>query len=798
MINKKILFGGLIIVSLCCSGWFMSGITEKNKLNGLEVSNINGVELGEQNLITNGDFVSWASGARLNANYAEFVGTWYQNASFFWLPEGWNAVSLTDKTEEVTSNAGSDGTACKVLGGTGYYGISTSGVATAFRYYREEINMSTISIGTMRVVKSSAAGWALFPAITGLQAIWVHHANATGFTLAAYHATVSVNLVIDDIQIYDTTLEDATGWTDDATETSLSYTCRPLSSTEECLISGNIGISQTIMNVGLGYRYVFTITAVNKAGSIAVFDGTTTVNVYTTTGTFSDSFYATGSAFKIKVISGSFNIDNVGVYRTTTPRNPFNTDAFTSWIQGHGQSTRGASSAATTPAVLFVTTTANTGAGSLRTALTTAGAKYVLSKVDGIIPLASDVQCVTPTALTLVGFTAPNYGITIASANLTIQGDEQIVSNIRVRMGHPAAISEANADGLQVQSWDSTDLTSKTDFSPYHKISNIVIDHCSLSWGLDGTLDSYYRVENATFQNNLIYEALLPHSLANLQGEGGQYITYYQNVHATSEGRMPTMKGGTVVEMINEIEYNYFWGGMSWGASDDAYKYITANVQYCWGVRGATSNAAAYQFVIASSIADYSPIYFLGNLDARRTSANSGDQWDYVNLNGAAETKYRSDTLVTQADSGKITGIHYPTNIYSGRNTDASFLAVLGDAGQSVPSRDAADVRIKASVLDGTGVCISEPAAVGNYPPLYNSTQRASETDTDSDGIPDWWENRYGGSANYCGITFSKDVYDSTNRITTGVNAGRTILDVYLFNHCRIYGEAATSNVVYN
>ena len=99
---------------------------------------------------------------------------------------------------------------------------------------------------------------------------------------------------------------------------------------------------------------------------------------------------------------------------------------------------------------------------------------------------------------------------------MLIKTNDVVIRYLRFRRG-PGALNK-NGDGIEL-------LTGA---------SNVVIDHNSLTWGVDGTLDSYGEAQNFTYSWNIIAETLEEstslrddgtcceaHSKANLVGDIG-------------------------------------------------------------------------------------------------------------------------------------------------------------------------------------------------------------------------------------------------------------------------------------
>jgi hypothetical protein len=130
----------------------------------------------------------------------------------------------------------------------------------------------------------------------------------------------------------------------------------------------------------------------------------------------------------------------------------------------------------------------DSGAGSLRAAVQASGPRFVIFKTGGTITLSSTLNVSNP-YITIAGQTAPGGGITIKGADFNIATHDVIVRYLTFRRG-PGGENH----GVSIYKHNSND------------VYNIIVDHCSISWGTDECLGQQYRVYNMTASWNMIYE----------------------------------------------------------------------------------------------------------------------------------------------------------------------------------------------------------------------------------------------------------------------------------------------------
>lgn len=392
--------------------------------------------------------------------------------------------------------------------------------------------------------------------------------------------------------------------------------------------------------------------------------------------------------------------------------------------------------------VIAVTNLNDSGPGSLRAALEAEGARTVVFRVAGIIELDSNLNINHPD-ITVAGQTAPGDGICIAGASLNINTENVILRHLRVRRGDP--------EGGQ-----------GSDNIGGNPISDIIVDHCSVSWGRDEGISLYrymkpmedgstrkYPVKNLTIQYVVTSEALGPgHAFGGTWG--GQDSTFHHNLFASNTGRNPsigmsgefdfrnnvvfnwshrTMDGGDETSLVNSINNYYKPGPATNESMRDVMIRLEPNVRnmYSPGSEWAEGDwfpetpARPGKWYVAGN-------YFHGN------DAINRDNWEGVK--GSDEMK-------------KIAKVYTPFEgwpIYQ-QTAQEAYDTVLAKVGATLPRRDAVDQRVIESiesleflVRDGIVHRIEE---VGGYPE-YTFDPDEVPADSDGDGMPDEWEKAHG------------------------------------------------------
>lgn len=404
--------------------------------------------------------------------------------------------------------------------------------------------------------------------------------------------------------------------------------------------------------------------------------------------------------------------------------------------EGHGKYVTGGRGGR----VIYVSNLNDNGPGSLRDAINQSGPRIVVFKVSGTIQLESELNITDN--ITIAGQTAPGGGITLRDYPVKVRGNNVIIRYLRFRMGDSYDI-EDDALGGRFQ-------------------ENILIDHCSMSWSTDECV-SFYENKNFTLQWCIITESLAnsvhqkgAHGYGGIWG--GLKASFHHNLlshHSSRTPRFGEYGGRTVpleglVDMRNNVIYNWNGEGCYGG---DAMNVNMVNNYFKPGP--ATEDKRKERIVSTGrNMDETSPMYDIwgrfyidGNIVIGSERATN-DNWTY----GVFNQFHSSQGTVTDEDKNelRINEPHNPGEITT-HNAAKAYELVLDYAGASL-YRDSVDERAVGDTRTGTATImnggngstngfIDTPSAAGGWPELPTAE---APLDSDSDGMPDAWENARG------------------------------------------------------
>lgn len=413
--------------------------------------------------------------------------------------------------------------------------------------------------------------------------------------------------------------------------------------------------------------------------------------------------------------------------------------------------------------VLVVDNLNDDGPGSFREAATAKGKRIIVFAVSGTIRLVKPVS--VRGDVTIAGQTAPGDGICIADHPVNLAGDNIIIRYLRFRMG------DRYQNAGKVPGSGHDDAFSAT------RRSQIIIDHCSLSWSTDEVI-SVYAGDSTTLQWNLIAEPL-NYSYHFEEGDtdwerhgyggiwGGQHLSAHHNLFAHCTNRTPRFNGirhtGTeLVDYRNNVIYN--WGGNNIYAGEGG-QYNIVNNYYKYGPN--TQKNVRYRIVNPgrNETIGFGKWFVNGNYvdGAPEISRNN---WIGIDMGNGGTEEDKRNTIVN---------IPHAAERLPEETAEQAYKAVLARVGASY-KRDTLDQRLIRNVEGRTGTIIDVQGGFPHGTPFEQTLGAwpflqsiAAPLDTDRDGMPDAWEKKNGLN--------EKDASDAS---AFTLNFGYTNIEMYI------------------
>ena len=378
--------------------------------------------------------------------------------------------------------------------------------------------------------------------------------------------------------------------------------------------------------------------------------------------------------------------------------------------------------------VLFVNNLNDSGPGSFRTACESKGPRIVVLRVAGIIDLLSPI-IITEPFITIAGQTAPGDGICLRGYGLRVDTHDVIIRFLRCRAG----------DNLVAERDDALSVGGNSQ--------NVIVDHCSVSWGTDETLSTSGRTSNLTVQWCIISEALHysihhegQHGMGTLARASGG-VTFHHNLWAHNNQRNPRLGDAynepppPTFDVRNNVMYNY--GKYCNGINSGEY---TVNFVANYIKPGPDSDLRNLPIVLRQ---DTKAVYYINNnvVDGfPELTEKNRKMLEPQIINEIANQNY----IPTQKQlTDLVTFVDMPIKVPSVTTLSAlnAYYDVLNKVGATVPVRDQVDERVINEVKFGTGSIIDSQFQVGGWPTYHFGRPFK---DSDRDGMPDEWERANG------------------------------------------------------
>jgi hypothetical protein len=416
--------------------------------------------------------------------------------------------------------------------------------------------------------------------------------------------------------------------------------------------------------------------------------------------------------------------------------------------------------------VYVVTSLEDSGPGTFREALEAAGPRIVVFNVAGVIKLKDRIRVRAP-YITIDGATAPGDGVCIAGNTVELENHDSIIRHMRFRRG-------------------ATDMTDRNDSFGGNPVGNIMIDHVSASWGLDENMSMYRHMYsppdgskdlklptvNITIQNSIFSEGLNTFNHAFGGTIGGLNSTFHHNLFACNAGRNPSVGMYGDFTFVNNVLFNWVHRSVDGGDHQSFFNII--NNYFKPGPATPQGEPISYRLLKPESernknvVDHFGKAYVAGNFVEGNEKVTK-DNWD-----GGVQPDVKQTPLDAALAKIKVDEPfkHAPIDIMP---AGKAYAYVLDNAGALLPKRDPVDTRVIEMVRTGKPTAkalpgsldqlehagyakeviekimeliplgiITDPAEVGGYP-NYEGTPRK---DSDSDGMPDEWEIKYGLNPN--------------------------------------------------
>ncbi len=404
--------------------------------------------------------------------------------------------------------------------------------------------------------------------------------------------------------------------------------------------------------------------------------------------------------------------------------------------------------------VLVVTNLNDSGEGSLRWACEQGGARIVVFNVAGIIRLEAPIEISAP-YITIAGQSAPGDGVCIAGATVSINTHDVVLRHLRFRRG-------------------AMEVTSRDDAVGGNPVGNIMIDHCSASWGLDENISFYrhmYRgrklpTVNVTIQNTISSEALDTYNHAFGSTIGGENCTFIRNLWACNISRNPSVGMGGDFNLINCVLFN--WWNRTMDGGDNSSRWNVLGNYYKPGPMTPADDPVSYRISKPETGRDQSHKEVYGQIFAKGNVVEGNKAVSRDNWNGGIQPAGVAgpDSLLKAIRSDKPFPMQFPMKKVM--KAKKAYKFVVKNAGATWPRRDAVDSRVIEFVQTGNPYYVEgeyeqtpyvkrrlapdsykqgiiyHPNQVGGYPEYKGVAYK----DSDMDGMPDAWEIKYGLNPN--------------------------------------------------
>lgn len=404
--------------------------------------------------------------------------------------------------------------------------------------------------------------------------------------------------------------------------------------------------------------------------------------------------------------------------------------------------------------VYHVTTLDDSGKGSLRDAVSRPN-RIIVFDVSGVIRLKSALSF--SKNLTVAGQTAPGDGVVVYGSPLSFSGADNLICRyLRIRMGVNGKEGK-DAAGIAYG-------------------SNMIFDHLSVTWGRDECFSINGDPKkpsdpprDITIQNSFIGQGLQPHSCSGLiQTAANHGVTLYRNLYIDNKTRNPKVKG--LNQFVNNVVYN--WGNGGAYIMGDSEQISEADIRNNYFIVGTTRNFDGKTLGATAPFTRYNEnfrAYLAGNYyDANKDGALNGREMTREDCTKRTQVN-GVEVIVTPTFLDKPADVH--PAISGVLTAEEAYRWIVEQGGASLPARDQVDryliEELTSLGLKGEIIQSELDLPMGGPGELKSAVK---PLDSDNDGMPDEFEDRYGLNKN-----------DPTDAMKIASN-GYTNIENYIFS----------------
>jgi len=440
--------------------------------------------------------------------------------------------------------------------------------------------------------------------------------------------------------------------------------------------------------------------------------------------------------------------------------------------------------------VYVVTSLEDRGPGTLRDAAEQGGARIIVFNVAGIIHLKSPLIIRAP-YITIAGQTAPGDGVCVAGESVWINTHDVIIRYMRFRRGE-------------------TNVGRRDDALGGNPVGNIIIDHCSTSWGLDENISMYRHMYNPgdgspdeklptvniTIQNCISSEALDTYNHSFGSTIGGENCTFMRNLWACNTGRNPSIGWFGQFNFVNNVVFN--WKHRTMDGSDYRGLFNVINNYYKPGPITPKDEPVGHRIIKPESGRSKLKYKVFGRAYVNGNIMEGYDKITKDNWAGGVQVEDEEDAGQYRDDMRIVKPLPMPAITIMPAKEAYEF--VLANAGATLPKRDPVDTRVVEQVRTGKIIykdntatdvgsqyihrrldkdsykqgIIADISQVGGYPEYKGTPYK----DSDNDGMPDEWERKHGLNPKDAADAvkdMNGDGYTNIEKFINGINPDKKV-----------------------